>query len=94
MVSRKILNDKKKTLLLKAIGEVVKEKRKELNKGILLLSYEYEISNTSLAQLEKGTRDVQISTVWKIANAFGMDFSDFIKEVENRLPKGFKLLED
>lgn len=94
MVSEKILNNEKKSLLLKVIGEVLKEKRKELNKGILLLSYEYDLSNTSLAQLEKGLRDVQITTVWKIANAFGMKFSDFIIEVEKHLPKGFKLTDD
>lgn len=94
MVSGKILNNEKKSLLLKAIGEVLREKRKKLNKGIILLSYEYDLSNTSLAQLEKGLRDVQITTIWKIANAFGMEFSDFITEVEKRLPKGFKLIED
>ena len=94
MVSEKILNNEKKSLLLKAIGEVLREKRKKLNKGIILLSYEYDLSNTSLAQLEKGLRDVQITTIWKIANAFGMEFSDFIIEVEKHLPKGFKLIED
>ena len=94
MVSEKILNNEKKSLLLKAIGEVIKEKRKVLNKGIILLSYEYDLSNTSLAQLEKGLRDVQITTMWKIANALGMNFSEFITEVEKRLPKNFKMIED
>lgn len=94
MTDTKILKDDKKTILLKTIGELVKEKRNELNKGILLLSYEYDISNTSLAQLEKGQRDVQITTMWKIANAFGMTFSEFAKEIETRLPKDFKLVDD
>ena len=45
----------KKEILIRAIGNLVKEKRKELNKGILLLSYEYDIPNTSLAKLETST---------------------------------------
>ena len=94
MVSEKIINNEKKLILLKAIGKVLKKKRKKLNKGILLLSYEYDLSNTSLAQLEKGARDVQITTIWKIANALGMSFSEFTKEVENHLPKDFKLVDD
>ena len=65
MGEQKELKKTKKPLLLKTIGEIVKEKRLRLKKGILLLSYEYDIPNTSLAQLEKGKRDVQISTLWK-----------------------------
>ena len=88
-------NEQKKELLLKAIGDVVSKKRKIVNKGILLLSYEYDIPNTSLAKLEKGQRDVQITTLWRLAEALGCNtFSEFIKEVEKTLPKNFKLTED
>lgn len=86
--------DPQKQLLLNVIGELIREKRLKQNKGILLFSYEYDISNSSIALLEKGKRDVQITTLWKLANAFGMSFSEFAKEIENRLPKGFKLIDD
>ncbi len=86
--------DPQKQLLLNVIGELIKEKRQLQNKGILLFSYEYDISNSSIALLEKGKRDVQITTLWKLANAFGMSFSEFIIEVEKRLPEDFKLIED
>ena len=85
---------KERTLLLKVIGELVKEKRLEMNKGILLFGYEYDISNSSIAMVEKGQRDVQITTLWKIANGLGMSFSEFVIETEKRLPKNFKLIED
>ena len=94
MSNEKKNKNRKKEILLKTIGEIVREKRQNLNKGILLLSYEYDIPNTSLAQLEKGNRDVQISTLWKLAEALGMNFSSFVKEIENRLPKNFKITED
>lgn len=87
-------SDPRKEALLKVIGEIIKEKRQAQNKGILLFSYEYDISNSSIALLEKGKRDVQITTLWKLANAFGMTFSEFIKEVESRLESDFKLIDD
>ncbi|MBR1461451.1 helix-turn-helix transcriptional regulator [bacterium] len=83
-----------KKILLKTIGKYVKEHRLKSKKGILLLSYEFDISNSSISKLEAGERDVQISTLWKIANAFGMDFSDFIREIEERLPENFKLIDN
>lgn len=86
--------EKDKALLLDVIGQIVKEKRKALNKGILLLSYEYDIPSSSIAQLEKGKRDVQISTLWKLVNALEMTFPEFINEVNVRLPDGFKLTEE
>lgn len=83
-----------KKVLLEVMGQIVKEKRQALGKGILLLSYEYDISNSSIAQFEKGRRDVQITTLWKLVNALDMTFSDFIDEVYKRLPENFKLIED
>ena len=59
----KRISNEKKTLLLKTIGEMVYQKRKEQNKGILLLSYEYDLSSSSLDMLEKGLRDPQITTL-------------------------------
>lgn len=87
-------DNSKKKILLDAIGQVVKERRQLLGKGILLFSYEYDIPNTSLAQLEKGNRDVQISTLWKLVEALGMTFPEFIDEVMKRIPDKFKLIDD
>ncbi len=87
-------DNSRKKILLDAIGQVVREKRLALGKGILLFSYEYDIPNTSLAQLEKGNRDVQISTLWKLVEALGMTFPEFIAEVEQRLPEKFKFIDD
>ena len=94
MKQEKKFIDPKKELLLGIVGEIIKEKRLAANMGILLLSYEYDISNSSIALLEKGTRDVQFTTLWKLANAFGMTFTAFAQEVESRLPEGFKLIDD
>ncbi len=87
-------NITKKQELLSIIGQLIKEKRIEKEKGILLLGYEYDVSGSSIMLLERGQRDVQVTTLWKLANAFGMSFSEFIQEVEARLPEGFKLIDD
>lgn len=87
-------NETKKEILNRVIGEIIKEKRKETGKGILLFAYEYDLPTSSIIQTEKGRRDPQISTLWKIANALNMSFSEFIILVEKRLPENFKLTED
>ncbi len=83
----------KKETLLKAVGKIVKEKRLSKGKGQTLFSYEYDISNGTFTNLEKGRRDPQLSTIWKIANAFDMKFSDFILLLEKELPQNFTLID-
>jgi transcriptional regulator with XRE-family HTH domain len=86
--------NKKKQILCKAIGKVVQKFRTEQKKGINLFSYENDLPNVSLDKVEKGLRDVQITTLWRMANAFGLNFGEFIALVEAELPKGFSFTED
>ncbi len=83
-----IQNIKKKELL-KVLGAVVHTKRLGMNKGINTFSYEYDIGNGLLSRLEKGLIDTKITTLWKLANAFGYKCSDFIKLIEDELPEDF-----
>lgn len=85
----KELLEKNKDILLKAIGRVVKRERQRSNTGINKFSYEYDIGNGLLSYLEKGVSDTKITTMWKLANAFGMKFSDFVKIIETELPPDF-----
>ena len=89
-----VLNDKEllerdKEILLKAIGNVVKRERLKRKIGINKFSYEFDIGNGLLSYLEKGVSDTKITTMWKLANAFEMKFSDFVRLVEMELPKDF-----
>ena len=85
----KELLEKNKDTLLKAIGNVVKRERLRTNTGINKFSYEYDIGNGLLSYLEKGVSDTKIMTMWKLANAFGMKFSDFARMIESELPPDF-----
>ena len=78
-----------KKVLLKTIGNIIHQKRTNIPKGINKFSLEYSIGNGLLSRLEAGKIDTQITTLWKLANAFGIKFSDLAKEIENELPADF-----
>ena len=84
-----ILMEKRKRILLKAIGKIVKTKRLELKKGINKFSFEYDIGNGLLTRLERGDTDTKITTLWKLANAFNIKFSDLALLIEKELPNKF-----
>ena len=88
----KLINQKKK-ILLKAIGEIVLEERTKLKKGINKFSFEYDIGNGLLSRLEHGSTDAKITTLWKLANAFNLSFSQLALKIENKLPKDFNFYE-
>lgn len=90
----KNIDKEKKDILLNTIGEIIHEKREKIGKGILLHSYEYDLSSSSLSLIEKGKRDPQITTLWKIVNSLDMDFLEFIELLIKKLPKDFKMTDD
>ena len=85
--------EKNKEILLKAVGKVIFNERKKLGKGINKFSFEYDIGNGLLSRLENGTTDTKISTLWKLANAFEIKFSDLAQLIENELPENFNFYE-
>lgn len=85
--------EEKKQILLEAVGKVIKAQRNSLNTGINKFSYEYEIGNGLLSRLENGNTDTKISTLWKLSNAFNINFSDMAKLIENELPEDFNFYE-
>lgn len=87
-IDKKLMDDKK-AILLKAVGKAVFKKRSETKKGINKFSYEYDIGNGLLSRLENGKTDVKITTLFKIAHAFGMKFSDLAILFEKELPDDF-----
>ena len=91
---KKNINKDKRQILLNAIGEIIHEKREKTGKGILLHSYEYDLSSSSLSLIEKGQRDPQITTLWKLVNSLDMNFIDFIQLLVEKLPKDFKMTDD
>lgn len=86
---------KNKELLLVSTGKIIRRERNKVGKGINLFSFEYDIGNGLLSKLENGISDTKITTLWKLANAFGYSkCSDFIKLIENELPDNFNFYDE
>ncbi len=83
----------KKEWYLKKLGKKIFELRQKSEKGILLFSYEYDLPSSTLSKVEKGQRDVQISTLARIAESFGLKTSELLNLVEEELPEGWSFIE-
>ncbi len=79
-----------KIQLIKALGEVIKSKREKLNKSMYLISAECSMSKSTWREAELGVcKDINLSTIWKIADGLEISPSELIKEVEKKLDKDF-----
>ena len=56
-------------------GEILKEKRKELNLTQVELSKKVGLKRSYIAKIEKGETDMQISSFIRIAEALGLKLS-------------------
>ncbi len=80
-----------KKLITNACGKVLKRLRKQ--KSNYLLGMEYGISTSLLNLIERGLKDPQLTTIFKLSEALGIKPSQFIKEIEKCLPEGFSMVE-
>ena len=78
------MQDKKKKLQ-SALAEIVKSHRLRNKKSINLASNEVGISKSIWSDLEKGTKDPQFSTVWRVAESLGVPLSSLVLELEKEL---------
>ncbi len=84
-------NNKKKKIILKALAKVVKELRGE--KSQFMFCSENDISTSIISTIEHAKKDPQMTTLFKLAEAFDMTASQFMKLIQDELPKDFYLIE-
>lgn len=82
-----------KIKLKQAIGNIIKHYRKEQNKSISLISAEIGMTKSMWADLEKGIKAPQLSTIFRIAEALNIKCSDIITLLEEQLGKDFSMIE-
>ncbi len=82
-----------KILMQNTLGQLIKSLRKKTNKSITLLTAEVGMTKSLLADTEKGIKDPQLSTLWRIAQGLNIPLSDIIKLLENELGEEFSLIE-
>ncbi len=81
-----------KIKLQKTLAKIIKKLRNK--KSITQLANEIDLSKSVWFNLEKGERDIQISTFWRIAEGLDIKPSDLVKEIENQLGEDFSFIEN
>lgn len=83
----------KKQILKKEIGSIIKEHRTKQNKSISLISAEIGMTKSMWADLEKGIKDPQLSTLIRMADALNIKSSKLLLILEERLGADFSMIE-
>ncbi|MDD3437078.1 MAG: helix-turn-helix transcriptional regulator [Candidatus Gastranaerophilales bacterium] len=80
-----------KRLLCEKLGQKIKPLRGK--KGINLFAAEYDLSGTTLGQIERGVSDPKFTTLWRIAEAHGVPLWKIVKEIQEELPEKFSFID-
>lgn len=80
-----------KELICKAAGDVLKQLRGQQSQ--FMFSSENDISVSIINTIERGIKDPQLTTIFKIAEALEIKPSEFVKLIEEKLPKDFQIID-
>jgi len=75
-----------------ALGNAIKKHRAKYS--INRLSNEIGLSKSVWSDLERGKKDIQFSTFWRIAESLNVPPIVLIKDIERELGKEFSFIED
>ncbi len=85
---------KKKQEFTKALGKVLTRLRQESKRSARSISYEADMSKTTLLLSEAGQLDPQLTTFCKIAEAFYLTPEKLIRMVYDELPDNWTIIEE
>lgn len=80
-----------KQILCNALAKVMKKLRG--SKSLSLFASEYDISTSIICNAERGLKDPQLTTLYKLSEAYNIQFDKFIKLIMEELPEGFTLID-
>lgn len=83
----------RKQEFIQALGRVIKKLRADTKRSARAISYEINISKTTLLLAESGKLDPQISTFCKLAEAFYISPDRLLKMVYEELPENWTIIE-
>lgn len=86
------MQDVKKKIIFNAIAKTAKRLRG--SKSQFMLGAEYDIPSSVLSDLERAVKDPQLTTLFKLSEAFGLSISEFMAELEKELPENFSVGEE
>jgi len=82
---------KQKNLIKQALSKVVIKLIG--NKSNFILGSENDISTSILSDIKNCKKDPQLTTIFRLAEAFNISASDFVKMINDELPEGFYFIE-
>ncbi len=71
-----------KQILQNILAKIIKDLRVRQGKSISLISNEIGLAKSLWSDLEKGIKDPQFSTLWRMAEALDVPLSQLIKDIE------------
>lgn len=84
---------KSKQELQNALAQIVRFHRNEQNKSISKISAEIAMTKSMWTDLERGIKDPQLTTIWRIAEALDISLEELIKELKDKLGSDFTLID-
>jgi len=87
------MQEEMKAKYKKELGLLIKNLRIKQNKSISLISDEIGMIKSMWADLEKGIKDPQLSTLMRISEALNTKTSLILTNLENKLGENFSLIE-
>ncbi len=90
MVNKNLQN---RLILQEKLAEVIKQKRLEQKKSISLISAEVGMTKSMWADMEKGIKDPQFSTLFRMAEGLNISIINLLGEAIRQLPEDFSLID-
>ena len=69
----------------KITGQMIRELRERQNLSQEVLSGLAGVARSHLAMIEAGTKNANVDTLWRIADALGLRLSELIRMVEDEI---------
>lgn len=83
----------KRQQITKTIGSIVKTYRLKQKKSISQISAEIGMTKSMWADLEKGIKDPQLSTLIRIAEGLNLNTSEILLQFEKEMGENFSFIE-
>ncbi len=81
----------KKNLIKFALAETMREHRG--SKSLFKFSSENDIPMSVVSEAERGLKDPQLTTIFKIAEAYSLPVAVFVQEIAAKLPPNFSMID-
>ncbi len=79
----------KEEILSQAVARLLKDMRSRTGKSLNLFCNEFDISTSTLNDIENAKRSVKLFSLYKIIRAYNISVPEFFEQLDKYLPKDF-----